>query len=361
MAGGAVPRRLDFADDRPFLEPLLFRHVTCPGGGATLDQLLLGSLAPSSRPASVEVRTDARGVVYLPGIGHFTTTAPGATLTLVNGPGEPFLEAGDTRLPASFEPVRRLAGLDLEVDLHPDASLAALHEGGPPEIVGRRHVSSLEQAVEILLDVAPEVFSLLASVLRRVVVFHAPGARSFASPAAHGAVFLQAAEDASAVFFLEDLAHQGGHVAFSAASIDPREYFDVDPDTPLVEGPDDARTRYVALHGVFTEALMVRSLFGCLEADVFEGPRRHEVIGRLSFAMKRMQLDLQQLLAAGGLSALGAGLLRRSARTFDDVFAKTRDLITKIDLSNQPYVFSVERFQRRNPAPERVRWDLARR
>ncbi|NRA95483.1 MAG: hypothetical protein HRU14_04670 [Planctomycetes bacterium] len=219
-----------------------------------------------------------------------------------------------------------------------------------PRVVTTPHVDA---AFQVLARVTPLLHECLTAVIRRVIVFASDEGDSFASPSAHGAVFLRPPPDADEVFFIEDLAHQGGHVMLTAITVDGDACFAMDSERSLADltgEPDDGRTVYVAFHGLFTECLISIALHACLEAGVFKGRKRHEAAGRLSFAMRRLQLDLPALRQAGVMTEQGAAMVRSFGEVFDQVFARAGDLIAACDLSNQPYTFSYERFVERNDA-----------
>ena len=155
------------------------------------------------------------------------------------------------------------------------------------------------------------------------------------------------------MFFIEDLAHQCGHILFSALSVNRDDYLRVDSNTPLqqITGTEgEQRDLYTALHGVFTEALMCIALYYCLEAGVFTEAKMHELLGRLSFVMKRFHLDLLNLNHEGLFTDRGLAIIRDCGRAFDDIFRQTKGRITRFDLSNQSYTFSYDRFAALNPA-----------
>lgn len=158
---------------------------------------------------------------------------------------------------------------------------------------------------------------------------------------------------ADEVFFIEDLVHQCGHILFNALTLNPAKWLAIDPKTPLsrlTSDLDDSRAVYVALHGVFTECLMSIALAQCFRLEIFEGRQRHELQGRLSLIMRRLQLDLQSVRNPGLCTEAGFGLVAAFAEVFDQVFELARDAIVACDLRNQPYSFCYEKFVALNPA-----------
>ena len=105
----------------------------------------------------------------------------------------------------------------------------------------------------------------------------------------------------------------------------------------------------MAFHGVFTECLMCIGLVRCLEHRVFTGRARHELRGRLSFALKRLSLDLMNLRHEGLFAPEGESLYREFGRIFDEIYRLTREEVVACDLSNQPFTFSYPDFAALNP------------
>lgn len=198
-----------------------------------------------------------------------------------------------------------------------------------------------------------ELHRCLEAVTLQIVTFTADEGDSFATLAAHGSVFLRTPPDCDEVFFLEDLAHQGGHLLFNAITLDRSELIKIDPNTPLASltgEPEEKRSLYVTLHGVFTECLMSLVLAGALEADFIDGKQRHELRGRLSLILKRLQLDLGQIRELDAFTPAGRDLIGSFEEVFNGVYAMVATDITGFDLRNQPYSFCYERFSELNPA-----------
>ncbi len=138
----------------------------------------------------------------------------------------------------------------------------------------------------------------------------------------------------------------------AALTVNRGDYLLLDPNTPLEQFTGTAgeeRDVYTAIHGVFTEALMCIALHSCLEAGVFSGVRRYELLGRLSFAMKGFHLDLLNLQHEGLFTDRGMFIVLECGRIFDEVYRRAQDRITRFDLTNQSYTFSYERFATLNP------------
>lgn len=347
---------LNFADDAPFLEPLLFTCFSPQSTRVTLDQILYGYVPTATRPRTIDACTGGDGTLYLPRVGYIPTDLPDRVVAIA-GPdssGEFGVESSGMRSTRTCETVSQIPGTDIEIATHHDPLTDGLMKAGEHQVIpgsideaAQRHAGSVERAVSVLGEVADDLLASLVPVTRRVVVFHLDGLDSFASFSAHGTAFLQAEPDVDEVFFVEDLAHQCGHIIFNAMTLDRHDFFAVDPETPLkseTDNTDDHRTIYVAFHGLFTECLMCICLERCRRAGVFTGRQQHELLGRLSFILKRLNLDLLNLNREGLFSSAGEELYRMFCVVFDDVYEGARDQVVQFKLGNQPYAFRYEQF-----------------
>jgi hypothetical protein len=346
---GPIVELLDYSDDTAFLEPSLFAYFAHKHAGITLEQILLGYLADVSLLPEFTAYADHRGLVYLPRLGHLETAASNSVVTVQS-----------KTLATQLSRLRCLHGTQIELCLTRDPLLEPFFRDADGcdvrfdlDIAGC-HAGTLDEAFGVFHRVAPELLRCLVAVSRRVVVFRAEELESFATVSAHGLAFLKVTppDNATEVFFVEDLAHQCGHILFSALTVHREAYLRVDPHTPLqqltgTEG--EKRDLYTAFHGVFTEALMCIALHSCLAGAVFSGARLHELLGRLSYVMKRFHLDLLSLQDDALFTELGQFVVSQCGAVFDEVFRCTRDDITGFDLRNQSYAFSYERFAALNP------------
>jgi hypothetical protein len=163
--------------------------------------------------------------------------------------------------------------------------------------------------------------------------------------------FLNAKPSDDEVFFVEDIAHQCGHIVFSAITFDVSEILDVLPNTPLatITGrTDEPRTVYEALHGVFTEAVMLHCLSECDRHSLFAGRQQHELIGRLGFIVRRFGSDLSNLSRANLFTERGEWLFAEIAKEFKAAYESLWDRIRYLDFSNQLYNFSYLHFAELN-------------
>ena len=344
-------------DSEAFLEPLLFAHLSQAVPGVTSEQLLAGYVREDSPPLEFAVGSDQRGRIHLPRIGSFVTQASQARLILRLDPASRrhVLHDGRRPVPCEFLPPLFAGPEGIEVCRHGHPLLDRFfvnREGNRISIdveeAIKAHEVHLGKALEALGRYCPIYASRIGQLVRRLVVFNAEGINSFADVGAHGAAFINADQDDDEVLFIEELAHQCGHVLFSTATIDNQELFAVSPHAPLrawTGKDDETRSLYVVLHGLFTEIAIISCLEPFLEGRNASSPRQtRELEGRLAFIISRFAADLANLSHAEVFAPRGAALYRDFLEIFNQVYGKWGGLVRGADFSNQTYTFSCERY-----------------
>jgi hypothetical protein len=364
LVAHANPRLAAMAGERgdeAFQEPLLYAHFTAEGSAYPLEQLLFGYIAEDQKPEKTSILTDSAGIVYLPRIGYFLTGRSMTTGTLSRNPATGQFKLCDGLDPIDFvfEPhlVSDTGATEICRYNHPLLDRLFIAEDRRfirPEVASaaRLHVDHLSAALTLIREYCPYYYSRLVQMIRLYVIFDEPRINSFASLDAQGAVFLNANVENDEVFFIEDIAHQGGHVIFSAATSDMDGIFDVDPHTELrrfTANPMETRTLYVVLHGLFTEVAIISCLDAHLDHDRLSQRQRHETAGRLAFALSRLATDLRNVTCSGIFQARGAALYHEFRDAFAIAYSKRRVLVQRCNFSNQPYTFSYPRFATLNP------------
>jgi hypothetical protein len=351
--------RLDFDDDDTFLEPLLFAYFSNPTPPMALDQILFGYLPPTSWPFEITVRTDAQGAVELPRMGRLRTHVADGQLQLRRtSDGSLLLSRDGVTIGHVVEPVRNIPGTAIEL-CEPDHPLLArlfVDDQGHPASVERvsneaERIDQLGRAWSLLARHAPDYHEQMLMVTRRVCVYRGAQPFSFAAMAAHGIAFLNTPAEADEAFFIEDLVHQCGHMVFSALTLHDNHLLAVAPDLPLREitgHPLETRSVFEALHGVFTETRMNECLDACCDAPHWSAAQRHELLGRFALILTRFGVDLKNLARDGLFEQQGRELIAWSAGVYSRVAQKRYSLLASLDISNQPYAFSLERFLERN-------------
>ena len=362
LIDGRVPV-IATGDGHALLEPLVLAWLTSPTTQFDLASLLLGALPPDHQFPDVSVIADDGGVVELPGLGQFDGNSTGEELSLRWLGRERVLVRRNGRQDGTevvLQPVPMVPDTHavLAQTAHPLLKRFYRTEvDGAPVIVETstetlRHSSSIVEAFSLLARTVPRLHAHLADTIRRITVHRAGRVHSFATPAAHGAVFLAALDDDTEIGFVEDLVHQGGHVLCTAMTVNRDVFFTVPAETPLAEitGIDDeTRSLYDAFHGVFTEGAMILTLHRLLDLAGLTPRQVHETRGRLGLIASRTVTDLANVWRPGLFTDEGLRILECSRAALIETVDRRRDELSALDLTGQPYAFSYAAFAARNP------------
>jgi hypothetical protein len=346
---------VDFDDDGTFLDPAAFVYAAA-GRAPVLDARLLWlhAIPADRKPLTITARADGLGRVFLPGLGYLSGLPPSAPVSLKRDPASSvgYSPRGSSatitpltrwRLGPSLPSLLPYPVRDFGHALSADGgALRHLHEATCA------HRDALAKALRRIQRSWPALAKAIGSVVRHLTMFDDNSRNSFAAGAAHGIACLNTAHGSSAPFFVEDLAHQCGHVLFLAALEGADPMFTVAPDCPVAQltHQEDHRTLIVAMHGMVTEVLIVGALEHMLVADA--GSDRHEAIGRLLFAVTRLGLDLRRLAGLPIYSAAGERILHELIASYTRAASRYRDLLRTTDLTDQDYNFNYDTYRASN-------------
>lgn len=153
----------------------------------------------------------------------------------------------------------------------------------------------LDAAMTLLHAHAPAWHRRLGDAVKSLLVFRHRQAASFAALGVHGLVGVNAARGSTLCAFIDALAHQGGHVLLTEATLDQQRWFEVAATTQVGAASGDARTLYETLHGLFTMGAVIE-VFGAIDPQDLASPTdRMERRGRIALARTRLALDLAAL------------------------------------------------------------------
>jgi hypothetical protein len=353
------PRWSPRLDDRLHLEPLLFTHCALRARDRHLWQICFGYADPASRPATLRVRTNRDGVICLPRLGYLATNRPDRELELEwDGVSQTVaLFSRRQPVPHEFLPLRNVEATSIDFGCHAHPLLAHLtgESGSTTPRLAQAHGAYVDRAFAIVRQVYPGYAEAIAAATSRLVLFRNAKRNSFADLSCFGTAFLNVTEpEPDEVFFVEDIVHQCGHILFSALTHNTDDILAVPAATSLKDqtrNDFETRTIYTTLHGLFTEAAMSLCLDRCLRLDVFSGRQRHECRGRLGYIFLRFYHDLVGMRERSLYTDKGNHLYGWLCDIFRDIYARQGEQLRELDLSDQPYTFSFDVFERRNPLP----------
>jgi hypothetical protein len=314
-----------------------------------------------TRAIFTSVTTNANGTLFIPNIGYLLTKLPDENLLLACDAGRHSLTLFKEQQIIDFDYLGTFTLPDspIRIALHHHTLTETFYSTnfglprGTSLEVTNRNVPILLEGVALLRRAFPEYWELTTLCTKEIVLFRNPQRNSFATEASCGTCFINVLdEEASSVFFIEDLVHQCGHLILSAVAFEPHEFLAVSPDLPLKEltsSESEHRTILSAFHGLFTEAMIAKSLDLCLERGVFQGFEVVECLGRLTFIMRKMRHDLMNMNIKEIYTTKGANFFGWLVETFIEIQGRRAREVQSLNLGEQSYTFSTREFLRANP------------
>jgi hypothetical protein len=345
-------------DPRASLEPLVFACFKARSIERDLPQIIFRYLPGDLRPEKFPVRSSSGGAVCVPLLADFLTSRQNEMLFLACR-GDEFWLSDDVGRDVSFDREACLPFQKIRIPVRCHPLTEALYATDPDccrqstsAAVSNRQ--ALIHALNTLQIVLPEYWAALTACTKEIVIFSDPAKNSFAALSSYGTAFINVLGDKNATpFFLEDIIHQCGHIMFSAIDFKRKKFLSENPDTPLREKTDvklEHRTLHTALHGLFTEALIV-SLLDRYLSESFDDPlEAFESMGRLAFIMNKFGHDLQYMSNREFYTPRGVRLIECFHSIYHSILSSRASEFRAISLGRQQYTFDATAFFEANPA-----------
>ena len=340
-----------------------------------LRQIIYGFIPVKARPKRVPVVSDNQGRVYLPNLGTLMIQAPNIQAELgwdwsyaafsvwingqkqaavfekpiyIPGTGIEVLQSN----PAYFQPLFN----DME---RSGEQTSAMNDDATHKSPYLGRLGELQTAFSLLKTCLPEFYRQVRLVANAVMVLEDPTVRSFASPFAFGVAFISSApaNRDRVVFYLTELIHQFGHCMLHAIMPIDSDYFQADSGDPMAKyngNPTEQRTLYSALHGLYTTAKTAECFDALCQNNALSEAQRYEVVARLADNKRRFRTGLEKINFAQIFTAQGLALYQYLDELCAAVYERLDPLIAGYDVSNQRFVFSMNRFYEANPGYPRA-------
>ncbi|MCC5613213.1 hypothetical protein LC612_42680 [Nostoc sp. CHAB 5834] len=343
---------LDYKNDLAFLEPTLFCHFLSDIDKALtipLTQCLVGYIPKDNRPDLIPVKSDRFGLVNLPNLGYIRSD-PNKIFTL-----------NSAQLDVNLISNQFLPNSTIRLCIH-STDLLEYEQGisfyESIEITTQKYQKPLLEAVNYFQLKLSELWKLIESVTREFVVFNSPPEHhSFAGIMHHGTAYFNVENNPqTSIFFIDDIAHQCGHVIFNALTLDTETYLRVAKDHPLnqfTKASGDTRTVYGAFHGLFTYTTILHALDSVInDTSSFTDVLRHEALGRIGFYLQKFNIDLANMNNSNILTEAGMEYHRQFEAGYAYIYQKYQSALARFNYSNQPYTFQYNLFTALNSLPK---------
>ncbi|QBA20879.1 hypothetical protein EU348_06635 [Chryseobacterium indologenes] len=360
---------LDFESETIYQEPLFFSYFNNSDSSIVqLEQILAGF----SNGNKFRVQTDNFGRFYIPNIGWFITNKKNKNLIFYKK--EMLLEEEGIKVDFTLEPFSLIENTSIEILKYPIPLLEQCFFNVDKKLIeveiekiAKDHLEHLTIAYQLIKKNIPTQFQLIEKYANKCMVFNVNTyeRNSFATLKAVGIGFYNAyQEDYDEVFFVDDIAHQTGHVIFYTLLSNVDDFFKVPKETVLetIELPDgtfiENRDLYVLFHAFYTYYTSFICLDACLDAGDFDKRQVHEAKGRIAFYINKcyndfVLIDKQPFETEENelkyFTENGLSIYKEIKNTWLEMSKKWFDEVKVYDLSNQPYNFTYSKFIELNP------------
>jgi hypothetical protein len=339
---------LDYENDTLFLEPNCFCYFLSdidPENKTSLEQTLFGYITEEKRPSKITVKADVSGLVNLPNLGYIQAN-PHDELSL-----------SSSEILQSLIPDQFVGNGKIRLCIHPTDHLSyqkgIIFDESVKQCLARCR-TQLEEAVRFFQNHVSDFWRLITNINSQFVVFSSPNHNSFASISHHGTAYFNIENnEKSPIFFIDDIAHQCGHVIFNVLTLEAAKFLKLSKDYPLKGFSTNAQENrgvYGAFHGLFTYTTILHSLDKVLKSEnLFDEKQCHEALGRMGFYMHKFYLDLKLMNNPEILTRDGLAYHKQFLDGYNTILLEYGKELALLDYSNQPYTFQYDLFNDLNP------------
>jgi hypothetical protein len=354
---------LDFEDDAIFLEPSLpfyFRKlVNKEKCVMNLEQILYGYASRGALSKTINVFTDPDGVIYLPNMGYVFTGSKGITeksltfssdyKSVIIGSKEMHIQPLSLIKDNQFLMLHHKPYIYEEVELNGNVGVDFLES-----VEDSVNYSQLEiiSSLEKMEKSIPDFYDAIKMTTKEFAVFNCTNYESFAALHYFGCAFLNlAGQKQQPIFFLDDIAHQSGHIIFYALTHSFNKFIRPHRGAPLKDFTSisyEQRSVYGAFHGLFTYTTILHCLDTALREKWFNKEEEVEVYARLGFYYRKFELDLCHMRDNRILDEEGWRYYDMLNSGFDKIKKEYYHIFKRFSYSNQNYNFNFEDFSKAN-------------
>jgi hypothetical protein len=346
--------KLNLDDDNTFLEPLLFIYLNSKKDALfpkqMLNEILQGYHLEKSE-IKIKHSYNKENVAYLPKIGYFRKDEikPFDTIIILPKTNFEVITYQIINLKYIFRDFNNIV-----IDESKIIISKMLYEDNK---------KSLSSALSNIKQYSNNHYSLIEKCCKKIVLFKTDpkNTNSFATINAHGIAFLNVYQkEYDEVFFIDDIAHQTGHIIMTTLSFKRKEYFLIDENEnikSITNNPKEYRSLYILFHALYTYYTTTLCLDNCLSNNCFDEKKTHEAEGRVGFYLIKYKLDLDSFMeVANHYNGLEMVLTKKAififqmiSEQFIQIRNKYYSTLKEFSYKNQPYNFTYKEFIKLNP------------
>ena len=340
--------KINFEDDNIFLEPLLFAYFNSKKDNL-FSEIMLTEITQGyfveKESLLLKESFNNEGIAYVPNLGYFDKEGK------------------------KVDDIFIIQNSSIELLIHPIVHLKTIfkdfNEKNKIEISkaqSLKYENALTQALQYIKTSNKVHYDLIEQCCKKIVLFKTDpkNTNSFATINAHGIAFFNVYQEVyDEVFFVDDIAHQTGHIIMTAILFERKKYFLFDENQNIgtfTKNKLEYRSFYILFHALYTYYTTFLCLDACLENNCFNIKQIHEAKGRIGFYLQKCKSDLLNFEKVinyyngleSVLSSQGIEIFKNIANKYFEVLKKHEE-VTLFKYKNQPYNFTYSEFVKLNP------------
>ncbi|WP_445710765.1 hypothetical protein [Flavobacterium sp.] len=345
--------KVNFDDDSIFLEPLFFAYFNSKKDNLFTTELLneiMQGYFLEKEPLYLKESFNEEGISYVPNMGYFNMDKEKVDNShIINNTG-------------------------IELILHPIIHLNHIFKDFNENTLDKNKIEisralcekyekPLTNAFHFIKKTNKEHYDLIEQCCKKIVLFKTDpkNTNSFATINAHGIAFFNVyQEDYDEVFFIDDIAHQTGHVIMNTILFERKNYFIIDENMNLgtiTKNKSEYRSFYILFHALYTYYTSIMCLEACIDDNCFNKRQNHEAKGRIGFYLFKYKSDLLNFenvvkhfkTIDSVLTNDGVSLFKIITNKYLETSKKYNTIVSKFNYKNQPYNFTYSDFIKKNP------------
>lgn len=349
-----ILEKIDLDDKEIFLEPLIFAYFNGKKDNSfpqkILEELLQGYYQEKEK-LKLNFSFNNNEIAYLPNLGYFKSgqQIPFSQIEMIKGTSVEILKYSHPLIDVVFKSVSENDFVDNDLIIN--------------EQLYNENIGYLTNAFQYIKASSKAHFELIEKHCKKCLLFKTDpkNTNSFATINAHGMAFFNVyQDDYDEVFFVDDIAHQTGHIILTSMLFERKKLFLVDENKnigAITKKPSEYRSFYTLFHALFTYYTSLLCLNNCIEHECFDDRQMHEAKGRIGFYLRKLISDLDNFNKVvehyNGIEKVltieGIEIYDVMNATFEDMINKWYDLSNKFEYHNQPYNFTYKEFIKLNP------------
>lgn len=344
--------KLDFDNDDIFLEPLLFAYFNSKKSNLfpndMLKEILQGYFLEKEE-VEIKFSYNSYNVAYIPNIGYFNN--------------------GEKK---SFDPIFIIEDTQIELLKRPIKLLENIFRTNTDELINEKeividnnlfekNINALTNAFKFIKKNSPDQYKLIEENCKKVIMFktNPSNINSFATINAQGIAFFNVyQEEYDEVFFVDDIAHQTGHIILTTLFYDKKAIFNIDEEQNIgsLLKINDNRSIHILIHAFYTYYTTFMCLDDCLKNNSFNETQKKEAIARIGFYLNKCTLDIQIfdriINNFNGIEFIltpkGIQMYSIIRSKYEEIFNKWNSITKHFDYRNQTYNFALKNFKELN-------------